>query len=418
VLAGRVRAASDDEARDIAVARGISRINEGRTRDALAEFERALALSPADPEALYYAAAAHASLGNHAEAERLLNRAVDAAGAAPDLCYELGWLSYRRADMSRAEDFFRQFLRSAEGDDRRALAARMARHCREQRLGYAVSAHAFVGAEYDSNVPVQPENPPYESEDPADYRAFLFATVDGTLWRGRPVEGAVRYAFYQSMHDRLADFGVQYHKVGSTLALNALGPFRPSVGGAYEYTLYGGERYGDARTATGTLAVREGRRFSTEACYEGAGRQYWDSDLFPRNSEMNGPFQAMGLVQKLSTGALQTEVYGFLDSLRADERYWAYDGWRGGARLAAAIAKPLHLRVSAEYEDRRYLAPPPSDEDDRHDEVWHFGLGLTLRLSDRWCLVLTESYTLSASNWDLSDYERSVTGLSFGASMP
>jgi hypothetical protein len=268
-----------------------------------------------------------------------------------------------------------------------------------------------VGAEHDSNVVLEPDRPPYPTDRESDTRAILYASANLRAVTDKPVEPRLEYVFYQSIHESLKDFDVQYHRVAPRFVVNAWARSQPSVGYLYEYTRYGGERYSDGHGVEGTLLVREGKRWATEVSGKYVDRTYWNSDLFERNSELSGAAGTAKLLQRLTFKGGNAEVYAAFDSESADEDYWAFQGYRAGSGLLARAGGRFYLRLSAEYSDKRYDEPLPSYERKRHDGLWQLGASLTLALSDRWSVTVSGSHTDSDSNLSLFEYKRDVTSV-------
>lgn len=114
VCAARSAGAEGAAADDALIDRGVALREEGRDREALAEFERAYALRPT-ARARAQIALAHQALGDWVEAEKWL---LDALGAADD-----PWIARNRAALDEALAVVRKHLGSIELDIRVAGAS-------------------------------------------------------------------------------------------------------------------------------------------------------------------------------------------------------------------------------------------------------------------------------------------------------
>jgi tetratricopeptide (TPR) repeat protein len=399
------------------IARGIDKLNTMEPGEALPFFEKALELAPGDPEALYYAGTAQALLHNLVEAEAYLLQAFEKSGSQ-DVCFELGLLYYRLARWDKAREYLDTFMRDAGEDERRADAEKIIELCRREQRGRRFFVTASVGGEYDSNVTLEPDTSPVGGIGKSDFRAVFFLAAGSSLPTMKQLGFSLDYNFYQTLHEDLDDFDVHYHRVGPKCFWAVSPILKPALSYAFDYTRYGGESYSREHMLHGSLEIRQADRAWTEAVYRYSDRDYQDSPLFERNSERSGDGSRFGLREHFTFRGMAGQIYGFLDSERAREAYWSFDGYRLGGELRFAVRAPFYLYLSGEYYRRQYKQAFPLYDERRDDSLWQAGVSLSWVLTDRVTLMLTDRYMDGDSNLDVFEYKRNMAAVFASASFP
>jgi tetratricopeptide (TPR) repeat protein len=238
---------------DLYIARGIQKINEGEMNDALEFLKKALELSPENPEATYYAGIAYSRLGSYKKAEELFFKTLQLDDTAIDVYLELGRLYYVTSRCDKAEEFLSKFTALSEDEELKKYAVGLVETCREEAEEKPYRLNIAVGSQYDSNVILEPSNPPVDAGRKSDTRALVYITSGATLLEKGMIKLKADYSFYQSLHLNLNDFNVHYHKITPALEIAISDVFKPSVGYSLEYTLLGSELYSRVHTYYGKI---------------------------------------------------------------------------------------------------------------------------------------------------------------------
>ncbi|HDH06731.1 MAG TPA: tetratricopeptide repeat protein [Nitrospirae bacterium] len=399
---------------ELYIAEGIRKINGGEFSDALGPLKKALKISPDNAETAYYAGIAYARLGNYKEAEKLFLKSLQAGENAENVYIELGYIYYVTSRYDKAEEFLSKFMDISENETLKRYALKLFDACREnEEKPYKLSIAA--GGQYDSNVVLEPSNPPPGTDKNSDTRAVAYITSEATLFKRGVIKLRVDYNFYQNIHSDLDDFDVQYHKITPVLEIAAPGIVKPSVGYSLEYAFLGNEGYNRTHTYFGKITLKQGRKLSTDLIYEYRDNKYWDSNTFQNNSIRSGYKNTAGIRQNFYLSGLSGDAYYFSDFNRAKEGYWDFNGYRAGAALTCKITAPLSINVSGQYNERRYRDDYPVFQKRRLDRMQQFSVRLTYIFSRRISASITETYTVNNSNLGTFDYKRNITGIFFTA---
>ncbi|NOY40031.1 MAG: tetratricopeptide repeat protein [Nitrospirae bacterium] len=396
---------------ELYIAEGIQKINQGRTEDAVVLLRKALQLSPENPEALYYAGIAYSRNGDYEEAESLFLKTLQMDETAANVYFELGRIYYVTSRCDELESLLSGFMEISGDSSLKGKAAELVDGCRKKAEEKPYRFNISAGSQYDSNVILEPSNPPVSAERKSDTRAVLYLTSGAVLLKDRVIKLTLDYNFYQSLHMNLTEFNVQYHKITPVLDVTLSEALRSSIGYSLEYTLLGSELYSRFNNFYVKFIVKENENLSTEAIYEYRSHKYWDSDIFKTNSIRSGYQNTMGIKQSFYLKRLKGEMYYFSDFNRAGEGYWAFNGQRLGAELAYKVIPPLHINVSGEYSERRYRDEFPGFQKRRLDRLQQYSLRVTYFISERMSVSITESYIVNDSNIGIFDYRRNLTGV-------
>ena len=399
------------EGYELYIAEGIRKINQGSTGDAIVLLKKALKLSPENPEALYYAGVAYSRNGNYKEAESLFLRTLQLDETSANAYLELGRIYYITSRCDDLEGLLSGYIARSEDRALKREAAELVDGCRKRADEKPYRFNVSAGSQYDSNVILEPSNPPVNAERKSDIRAVLYVTSGAVLLKERAIKLTLDYNFYQSLHMNLHEFNVQYHEIIPAVEMTFSDALRSSIGYSLEYTLLGSELYSRFNTFYGKFTAKESENLSTEAIYEYRNNRYRDSDIFQTNSMRSGYQNSVGIKQSFYLKRLIGEIYYFSDFNRAREGYWAFNGQRSGVELAYKITPLLHINVSSEYNERRYRDDFPGFQEKRLDKMRQYSLRLTYFISERESASITESYIVNDSNLGIFDYRRNITGI-------
>ncbi len=396
---------------ELYIAQGIQKINQGKTKDAIVLLRKALKLTPESPEAAYYAGVAYSINGNYKEAESLFLQTLQLDETSANAYLELGRIYYVTSRCDDLEELLSKFIDRSKDEALKGEATELVDGCREKAEEKPYRLNISAGTQYDSNVILEPSNPPVSAERKSDTRAVLYVTSGAVLLKEKVIKLTLDYNFYQSLHMNLSEFNVQYHKITPVLELTFSDVLTSSVGYSLEYTLLGGDLYSRFHTYYGKFTVKESKKVSTEAIYEYRSHKYWDSDIFQTNSIRTGYQNTVGIKQNFHLTRLKGEVYYLSDFNRTGVGYWDFNGQRSGAELAYKITPHLHINVSGEYNERRYRDDFPGFQERRLDRMQQYSLRLTYSISERMNASITESYIVNDSNLGIFDYKRNITGI-------
>jgi len=410
---------------ELYIAQGIEKLNEGKFNEAIAVLNRALELSPDNPEAIYYSGVAHIRLGELMRAEKLFLRIIKKDESFASAYFELGRIYYIQSDCTRSINYFSTFVSLSDDESLKAYATELMDGCIEVKKaeqGKRYNLHLSAGSQYDDNVILEPSNPVSPAERESDWRVLANINADAvlftwresdSLWKQRKTAVTLRadYSFYQSFHFDLDDFDTHYHKIKPSLSFDISDVVKPSIGYSYEYTLLGGDRYSGMNTVYTDISVKEGEHLSTDITYEYKDLRYWDSDLFASNSERSGNQSTVGVKQNFQYEKISADLHLYSDFNRTDVEYWSFNAYRMGTNLTYRITSPLYLTVQAEYNESRYRDHYPSFRKKREDNMQKYSVILAYRISEKFSVYASEDHTINDSNLDPFDYTRNIIGL-------
>ncbi len=403
-------AAVHAEDSEVLVAKGIEKVHLGAYDEAVPLLVSAATLEPDNPEAHYYAGVALSRLGRFKEAETYLRRTLALDPGAADAHFELA-LIYARAgrceDVDREVGSFREL--SGDGELARELSAAGER-CRGDRLAKHLDLVASVGGHYDTNVILEPDNPPVERDGQDDVRGLFFLSGSAQVYEGPAVKVRTNYDFYQSLHKEHSAFNVTYNRLAPSVEFPVAEWLVPSVAYAFEYDLLSGDAYSRFHVGRCCLKVREAEVLSSELYYEYRDQAYWSAGRYPGNSLRSGFRNSVGLRQHAAWRGVDWVFLAGGDFDRAEKDFWSFDGFRIGAEGSFRLWD-IAFGVQAAYEERRYKEDFPGAGEERFDRMQIYTLTATYFLSQRIGLTLSNTTTLNDSSLDVFEYTRNITGL-------
>lgn len=395
---------------EIQVSHGIALLNAGDYPQALDELEAALEGDPENGEALFYAGVAASRLGRSGEAESFLRRAL-AAGETAEANLELGRVLAAAGRCEEAKRHFQRF--EALGGDpsgRRAAAAAVG-ECGGGRAGPPLRASLTCGWQHDSNVILEPENPVAPQDRKADDRLLAQLAVGAGVVRTESASIDVGYVLYASLHGSLNDYDAVTHSLRPVLTLSPGERTRLTLAGSLDFTEFGGSRYSRVERASAAISRRGGsRKTATEAFGEVRDARYWDSELFPDNSERTGGGMGAGLRQWFGGGPFEALLSASLDRDLAQTPWWTSDALKLEGKLVWRPAPPLTLGLSIAHEARGYDAPFPWLGEAREDRRWDVGATAVWALSPKLSLAVSAARSRNESNLEVYRYSRTIVG--------
>jgi tetratricopeptide (TPR) repeat protein len=400
---------------ELLVAQGIQRINEEKYSEALEFLEKALELSPEDPEATYYSAITFSRLNELERAEELFLKILKDDKSATNVYYELGFIYYVKASCAKSNDYLSKFISRSDDESLKNYAGHLIEDCydteKADKEEKSYKLNITVGGQYDDNVTIEPENPVKPADRKSDGKIIAYLTTAATLFKKGVISLKADYNFYQSIHFDLNDFNVHYHKITPALEIDISNTIKPTVGYSYEHTLFGGERYSGVNTFFTNLNIKESEYLSTDVIYKYRDLRYEDSELFETNSIRTGYQNTIGVMQDFHINRLSGDVYYFSEHNRADEEYWSFNGYKLGAELVYQIISPMYLTIVGEYSENRYRDDYLGSLEKRFDKMQHYTVVLTYKISRRMNIYFSEDYSINDSNLSDFEYKRNIAGI-------
>ncbi len=401
---------------EVYIAQGIAKINAGQYSEALELLEKALELTPENPEAEFYTAVAYSKLGQLSKAERLFKDIMKEEEFSANVYLELGSIYYAWEECKMAESYLTTFKGLSDDTVAEGYADSLIDGCyerREEERPYRLDLS--VGAQYDDNVILEQSNPPVNVDNRDDSRLVALITAGARVFENKSARVQVDYNFYQSLHASLDKYNVHYHNLSPSVELMMSDIIKPTLGYKFEYIDFGGDQYGLIHTYFADINIRESRSCSLDAIYKFKQNDYKDTGEFTSNSDRKGDQNIYGLKQNFVADKLKGDIHYFYDDNDANVDHWSYEGHRVGALLSYRLNDPLKVKASVDVSNRDYETDFPglSQLKTREDDVQKYGLTIQYVINDKMAVSLTESFTNNDSNLAEFDYDRNVIGVLF-----
>jgi hypothetical protein len=408
---GRVTSAGEVTDVERLVAQGIQALNAGDPRTALPRLLRAMELSPDNSEATYWAGVAAAQMDQAGQAEELFERtlALDPDAVDAGLALIRFYVATGRCD--RAQAVYRDSIEPTQDSTVCSHAATLMQRCRAPAAEGPLHLSVTLGVQHDSNVLLEPSNPPQPADHKSDDRAVINVAADARLWRTQHMVLKGKYGIYQSLHDDISDFNVHQQKAGLDLDVLRSKSWRPGVGYLFKYAFFGGDKYSRLHVLYGKLRLIETDHLSTELRYEYTYHNYFDTDQFLTNGLRTGSMHAAGVTQRFSSRRGSANVYYFNEWNQTEVDYWDYHGYRVGAKGVFGISPAIYLSANGEFRKNEYQGVFPDSTKRRVDENQAYSIGAHYRFSKKLKISFTETYVENQSNLPLFDYHRNIVGL-------
>jgi hypothetical protein len=404
------------ETYELYIAQGIEKINAGNYDEALDILKKALELKPDNPEAEFYLGVAYSRVGQLSTAEKLFTKIMKKEEFAANVYLELGRIYYAWDECRKAEGYLTTFKNLSDDAVAKGYADSLIKSCYEKKAEEKpYRLDVSLGAQYDDNVILESTNPPVSTERNEDSRLVALITAGARVFKNSSVNARVDYNFYQSLHARLNEFNVNYHKLSPSVELTVSDIIRPSAGYAFEYINFGSSEYGVINTFFLKANIWESRWASIDGSYELKFNNYENTEEFSHNADRTGDEHIVGVRQNFSVNMIKGNIHYYFDRDNADKDFWAYDGNNIGAELSYRIVRPLLVKFSADFTDRDFDADYHGLKEvkTREDKMQQYALNFFYLLNNKMTVTLTESYTRNDSNLVDFDYHRNIIGLLF-----
>jgi tetratricopeptide (TPR) repeat protein len=395
---------------EVFIAQGIQKLNEENYSEALELLNKALELSPDNPEAIYYSAIANARLGNLDQAEKALMKIKKEDEHSENVYFELGRLHYAKENCRSAVRYLKKFKSYSNDSSSKDYADKLIDDCSARTGERPFRLHATLGYQYDSNVVVEANNPSTAVDRAEDGRVLGMITAGARLYEKEAVNVRADYNLYHSVHFDLSDYDVHYHKISPSIELNVMNSVTPSAGYSLEWMIFDNDEYGVIHMYFAKLNIEESDSLSTDGIYEYSDIKYWNTDNFSDNSDRTGRKSSVGVQQNFSQDRLKADIHYFYDDKRATEDWWAYRGYRIGAAVRYDIIDPLRVNVKADYHERDHNDDFPAFGETRLDKMEQYSISFQYAITDKLTATLSGSYTKNDSNIADYEYDRNIVG--------
>lgn len=396
---------------ELNIARALDKISEGDMMGALDLLNNVLQESPDNIEALFYAGIANSKAGNYETAEKQLIRVIQFDPDELEAYLELGNIYYSTSQCDKAYKHLNLFISRTDDDPLRKYAESLKNTCSDMSDDSPYLVVVTFAEQYDTNVILEQDNPPLESERKSDLRTLMYLTARYELLKGEKFTLNMDASFYQSIHTHLNDYNVKDYKLGPSINI----PFTDAFSLSQSYTIQGTELGNDTYSKNHTLLtemiLKEGRLFSTEVLYEYQINDYFDSDSFLKNSTRSGFQNSIGIGQNIYSDSSEIALFVKRNYERARKDFWSNNGYEAGLDITLRLNDSLLLLISGSYQKQGYLEEIPVIKKTRHDEIVKGSVGLTYYVSKQINISLTDDYTANKSNIRFFDYERNIVSL-------
>jgi hypothetical protein len=399
------------------IARGISDIEADKFKDAAEEFNAALREKPDDPTATLYLGIALSRSGDR-EAEAVLKRALSMNPQEPRTNLEIGIHYFGRGLYDEARDYFENTIKLSPDTDLSRRAEEYLRFIERKVAPKRWGLNISIGGQYDSNVVLNTEDSPLPQgiSDESDWRGVLYLKGRYSMVTHEKGEGSIGYSLYQSLHSELHDFNITQHlaelrgRYGISPILDLRGAY------SFEYVYVGGYDYDFAHSITPSIAIMEGKGFSTIVEYRYRDSHFMDSDLFANNSERTGVNNLIGITQNIPLRPSISARVGYThdeDSTRKE--YWDYKGDKGFMGVRFSMPYRVLLDIYGEYYRKGYEGVNPISGSKRRDTIQTYSASATKAFTERHSMTMGYSYIDNDSNLDIYTYKRGITSLFLNA---
>jgi tetratricopeptide (TPR) repeat protein len=398
---------------ETAMTLGNFQLETGEYANAIANFKHALEIKPADKTALVSLGIAYSRSGDMSNARDTLQQALAVDPADARTKYELGIVLFKVGDREGAKGQFAAVSSGPAGETLKASAHEyldmIASGAGPEKKRF--SLNALAGAQYDSNVILDPDNPVVPGLKKADWR--FIATLGGAyqlIDKGKTTADA-GYSFYQGLNDTLTDFNVQQHTVTLSGRYNATEKSRFDLRYEFLYSLVGGDKYSAVHQVKPSADFSFTKDTVTEFFYSYENKKFYDSGLFPTNTDRNGNNNAGGLTHTivLSKQSAVTAGYAY-DRDSTDTDFWNYTGNKGFLSFQSKLFD-TGIALSASYYDKKYGGVPPGFTEKRQDSAREYSAALDRRIARNVNLNLSDLYVQNRSNLSLYEYRRNLVSL-------
>lgn len=361
-------------------------------------------------------------------APRFLRTAALSPGLAVNARYFAGVAFYRQGILDEAKDAFDEVIQTAPGSSLVSSSRRFLEgieRARPQTKRWAIAAS--LGAQYDSNVLLWPEDAPLPEEvsDETDLR--WVGTVQGSLKivEAARWDGTARYSFYESRHQDLDRFDVQNHDLGLILVHRpSPRPYRFEFSYHVSDAWVDQENYLQTQMAGATVDISKNQVYLMQVEYRYQNKNFLRSDAFPGNEDRTGINHAVGFHHTYFFSKQNGNLHGGYtydqESTRGED--WDYQGYRLNLGLllpSSVIGGWMQPVLESEVGTRLYKNPNSlSDKtplEEREDRIQVHALTLSRSFTSWLSGSVQYLYNINASNIEVYDYDRQITSVSVTA---
>lgn len=397
------------------MAKGTLAVETGNYREAESEFSNALKEKPNDHTATLYLGIAQSRSGDK-EAASTLKKALSINPDDPRTNLELGIYYFKRETYEEAEDYFENAVRLAPDREFSEKAGEYLKMARSGGKEKAWALNISGGAQYDSNVVLNPEGSPLPQgiSRKSDWRGVIYLKGKYNIIRSKKAEGTISYSLYNSTHSRLSEFDIRQHQLEASAGYSITDMFRIKGAYTFEYIYVGGDDYSRSHTIGPSLVITEGKGFSTEIEYRYRDSRYINAELFLDNSERTGSNNLIGIIQNIPISKAISARFGYAhdrDNTRKD--FWDYRGDKGRADIRASLPWNIYMDLGGEYYGKHYdgSSPASATGQKRRDKVYTGSIAATKVFTEKTSATLGQLYTRNRSNIDAFDYKRAITSI-------
>ncbi|HDZ87141.1 MAG TPA: tetratricopeptide repeat protein, partial [Nitrospirae bacterium] len=313
---------------EIAITKGIYRIETGKYQEAIRNLRKALEIKPGDKNAMISLGMAYSRAGEYDNAKLVLQEALKIDPGNKRAEYELGVVLYKLGEVAHAESYFTGIWKSdADEPLKKAATSYLEIAASSRKAGKKpFSLGLLTGGQYDTNTILEPSNPSTDRGKEKDWRAIVALDADWTFLKSGSLTCDTRYLFYQSFHIHNTGYNLHQHN----LSLSGRYDFTPdlNLGLTYglSYSLAGGDLYSSINSIALDAEDAFYKSSTTGLHYGHEFKKYFDSNTFLSNSIRSGDNDAIGIFHKvgLNDKVSLTVDYTF-DMDRTGAGYWDYN---------------------------------------------------------------------------------------------
>jgi hypothetical protein len=400
---------------ELAMTLGVFQLETGEYQNAVENFKRALGLKPKDQPATMSLGVAYSRSGDYGRAREVLLKAQALDKSDARTRYELGVALYKLGDMPGAKAQFASIdqgtadatLKDAAGDYLDLIASGLGQENKK------FSIDVLTGFQYDSNVILDPDNPIVPGKTKSGWRFLAAASGKYRFIDDQKKSADAGYAFYQSLHidNNLSDFNVQQHSLSLSGRHKASEKTRFDLRYGFTYAFVGGDKYGAIHKITPSATFGFTPQSATEFFYAFELKDYYNSGLFPANSDRSGNNNAVGVTHTvLFPGQTSVAISYAYDKDSADQAFWSYSGNKGSVSVQGKLPF-AKATASVSYYDKRYDGEVPGYAQIRHDGTQEYSVTLSRNIIKNINLSLSDSYTRNESTIAPFEYTRNIVSL-------
>ena len=394
--------------------KGTFAVENGDYKAAVEYFQKALDMKPKDKIAALSLGIAWSRDGDFTKAADALRAALSMDPSNPRIRYELAIVLYKRGETVAAKEHFTAIAEASVDVELRSAAKTYLDRIAAREGGKKLSLNFQLGAQYDSNVILDPKNPVVPArEKKSDSRAV--ATFDGKYsFVNRDIfTASAGYQFYQSVHANLEDFNVQQHSMSLAARSSFKEKFAAGLTYTFSYTGVGGEHYSTIHAVRPAVDMKLSPQSLTGFHLGYEDRRFLNNndEIFPANADRTGTNASAGLTHTVMLTKETGVALGYtFDKDDADVNVWDATGHKGSLQLQSDL-RIFTAFATAAFTDRKYDEASSPLLPKRHDQTQEYGAGVSRNLTGKLRLVLSDFYTFNDSNLSPYEYTRNIIGL-------